>query len=151
MEGLTAGAYNGVKGFWMRRGYKKLNGSSKRMRKSRVELSAEGSSRRKRFWRIRLSPRLKVKLRFSPKKFILRLRDAYVNLMTRLASTQFINSGVGGYPGEGINGFGVRPLKEYDEKMIIEIYKSLVIAQGQLELVNPRVAPKIPHLPTVTE
>ncbi|XP_027099157.1 uncharacterized protein LOC113763533 [Coffea eugenioides] len=159
MEGVTATAYKGVKGYWMRKGYEKLDGSGSRRRKRRVvELGAEnGSSRRRRFWRIRLTPRLKLKLRlrFSPKKFILGLRDAYVNLMTKLASSRFVNSGVAGYPGEGISGFGLRPLKEYDEKMIVEIYKSLVMAQGH-QLVNPGVAVavarrKIPTLPTVTE
>ncbi|CDP17092.1 unnamed protein product [Coffea canephora] len=159
MEGVTATAYKGVKGYWTRKGYEKLDGSGSRRRKRRVvELGAEnGSSRRRRFWRIRLTPRLKLKLRlrFSPRKFILGLRDAYVNLMTKLASSRFVNSGVAGYPGEGISGFGLRPLKEYDEKMIVEIYKSLVVAQGH-QLVNPGVAVavaprKIPTLPTVTE
>lgn len=159
MEGLTATAYKGVKGYWMRRGYEKLDGSGGRRRKRRVvELAAEnGSSGKRRFWRIRLTPRLKLKLRlrFSPKKFMLGLRDAYVNLMTKLASSRFLTSGVAGYPGEGISGFGVRPLKEYDERMIIEIYKSLVMAQGR-QLVNPSVAvavaaPRIPTLPTVPE
>ncbi|KAL3531511.1 hypothetical protein ACH5RR_010833 [Cinchona calisaya] len=122
MEGLTATGYKGVKGYWMRKGYVKLEGSGRRRR-------------RRRLFRIRLSPRLKkLKLRFrlSPRKFILGLRDGYLNMMTRLASTRFINSGFAGYPGEGINGFGLRPLKEYDEKMIIEIYKSLVAGQGPL-------------------
>lgn len=140
MEGITASGYKSARGYWKRRGYQKLNAKSRR-RTPTVELGVEGGPRRRRFWRIRLTPRLKFKLRFSPKKFILGLRDAYVNMMTKLSTTRFINSGFAGYAGEGINGFGVRPLKEYDEKMIIQIYKSLVVAQSQL--VPPRIDPPL--------
>lgn len=135
MEGVSANVYKSIKGYWRRRGYERINGSGGgRRRKNRVELAVEGTNTRKRrFWRIRLIPRLKLKLRFSPKKFVVGLRDGYVNFMTRLANSSFISSGAAGYPGGGgIDGFGMRPLKEYDERMIIEIYKSLMIAQGQL-------------------
>lgn len=140
MEGVGANVSKGIKGYWRRRGYERLNGGfgGGRRRKNRVELATDGggSIRRRRFWRIKLTPRLKLKLRFSPKKLVLRLRDAYVNFMTKLANSRFIASGFAGYAGDGIDGFGMRPMKEYDERMIIEIYKSLMMTQGQLPTVT---------------
>lgn len=59
------------------------------------------------------------------------MRDAYVNMMLKIANSRIMSSG--GLTGDyGVNGFGMRQFKEYDEKMIVEIYKSMVIAQGQL-------------------
>ncbi|CAA2979040.1 Hypothetical predicted protein, partial [Olea europaea subsp. europaea] len=95
MEGVSVTVYRRITRYWRRKGYEKLNGpAGGRGRKSRVvELAAsDGSSRRRRFWRIKLTTRLKLKLRFTPKK----------------------------------------PIKEYDERMIVEIYKSIILAQGQL-------------------
>lgn len=136
MEGVTVHVYKGIKGYWRRQGYERINesgGRRRRRKKNRVELAVEGTARKRRFWNIRLIPRLKLKLRFSPKKFVVGLRDGYVNFMTRLANSGFISTGVAGYTGgAGMDGFGMRPLKEYDERMIIEIYKSLMMAQGQL-------------------
>lgn len=139
MEGVSATVYKGIKGYWRRKGYERLNGGGRKRKTRVVELAsvAEGSTRRRRFWRIKLTPRLKLKLRFSPKKFLLGLRDAYVNMMVRLANTRVIGGGGGGgfgggYPGDVVTGFGMRPVKEYDERMIVEIYKSIVMAQGQL-------------------
>lgn len=66
----------------------------------------------------------------SPKKWLIRLRDAYVKMMLN-----FANSGLGSGYGEPMGygpGFRKGPIKEYDEKVIVEIYKSLVMAQGQL-------------------
>ncbi|KAE8697936.1 F5K24.2-like protein [Hibiscus syriacus] len=94
MEGISATMYNGLKGYWKRRSYVKLNGSSRAPR-SRVEL---GTSRRKRI----------------------------------------VSSGYGGgVANQGIAALGKRPMKEYDQKMIVEIYKSLVIGQGQFVAREP--------------
>ena len=132
MEGVSATMCKGLRGYWKRRGYVKLNGSRRR---SRVGL---GSSRTRRFWRIRVKAKLRIP---SPKKFFVWLRDAYVKMMLGLANSRMVSTGYGGAIGDrGIAAFGNRPLKEYDEKMIIEIYKSLVMTQGQLV---PREAGKL--------
>ncbi|XP_073290705.1 uncharacterized protein [Primulina huaijiensis] len=140
MEGVSAAAYNGIRGYWRRKGYntyQRIN-SSRRKRKMRVvelgSAAVEGSVRRRRFWRIRLTPRLNLKLRaFSPKKLLLGLRDAYVNMMLKIPNTSVMSSGFGSaVAGNGVSGFGMRPLKEYDERMILEIYKSIVMAQPGL-------------------
>ncbi|KAM7527016.1 hypothetical protein LguiB_030426 [Lonicera macranthoides] len=143
MEGVSARVYKGLKGYWGRRGYQRLNTSSGRRRQNQVQLASDGSNRRRRFWRIKINRKLKIKLNFSPKKFCIGLRDAYVRMMMRLASSgMMISSGGagGGFAGNGIGGFGARPMKEYDERMIIEVYKSILMAQGQLV---PRDACKI--------
>lgn len=122
MEGVSTRVYRGLKGYWRRRGYQKLN---------RVDLSTEGSTRKRKFWKVKLTPKLKLKInfkRFSLKKLLIGLRDAYVNAMLRVASTR----GFGGDYGGGIDGFGMRRVKEYDEKVLVEIYKSMIIAQGKL-------------------
>ncbi|KAL3333817.1 hypothetical protein AABB24_030531 [Solanum stoloniferum] len=126
----TPSLYSGLNCYWKRRrrgGYERLNGSGCR-RKNRVGLG------RGRFWKINLKPRLKLsrnclKLwRFWPKKLLLNMRDAYVNMMMKIANSRCMSSGIGGFG----SGFGTRQLKEYDEKVLVEIYKSMIIAQGQL-------------------
>ncbi|KAI3460776.1 hypothetical protein Pfo_017439 [Paulownia fortunei] len=117
----------GVKGYSQSKGYQRLNGGG---RKRKLQLVVLVSPRRRRFWRIKLTPaRLKLKLLFSPKKFLVGLRDAYVDMMMNIATTRMIGSAFGG---DGLNGFGMRSTKEYDEGMIVEINKSIVTAQRRL-------------------
>ncbi|XP_055813488.1 uncharacterized protein LOC129882983 [Solanum dulcamara] len=137
MEGVSTRVYRGLKGYWRRRGYQKLN---------RVDLSTEGSTRKRKFWKIKLTPKLKLKInfkRFSLKKLLIGLRDAYVTAMLRVANTR----GFGGEYGGGIDGFGLRRVKEYDEKVLVEIYKSMIIAQGKLAprdvAANAKIGPDI--------
>ncbi|XP_047983694.1 uncharacterized protein LOC125224352 [Salvia hispanica] len=127
MEGVSATVYKGIKGYWRRKGYERLDAKAK---PRVVELGGGGAAPRRRPWRIKLTPpRLKLKLRFSPKKLLLGLRDAYMGMMMKIASTRMIGSG---FSGDGVSGFGMQRSKEYDRKMIVEIYKSIVVAQGQL-------------------
>lgn len=148
MEGVTVNVYNGLKQYWRtkRRGYERINRGGRR-RKCGAEFDAGdggGTSGRKRpSWRIKLTPKLKlnVNLRFSPKKLLIRLRNAYVNMMLRVANTRVIGGGgMGGFAGDTVAGFGTRPLKEYDERMLVQIYKSMLAAHGQTQLV-PRDPP----------
>lgn len=85
-------------------------------------------------------PKLRVFKTASPKKFLVWLRDAYVNMMLRLANSRVMTSSYTGVVPDGFTAFRRGPLKEYDEKTIIEIYKSLVLAQGHL---MPRDAAKL--------
>ena len=127
MEG-AASMSGGLKRHWKRKGYERLNGSGSR-RKTRVELgrAGSGSNRRRRFWRIKITPRL----RFNPRKFLRGLRDAYVNFMLRIANTRVMSGGYGGAVDPSFGGLGRVSLKDYDEKMIVQIYKSLLTAQAQ--------------------
>lgn len=138
MEGITASVCRGVKDYWRRKGYKKLNGSGRR-RRNRVEL---GSTRtgKGRFWRwrIRLAPKIRIRKIPSPKKMVLWVRDAYVRMMLGLANSRImtVSASASGFGGTlagadtSFAGFGRAPPKEYDEKTIIQIYKSLLMAHG---------------------
>ncbi|KAG9155839.1 hypothetical protein Leryth_004091 [Lithospermum erythrorhizon] len=133
--------YKGVKWYVnKRKGYQKLHGSSQRMNPCVVVMGGSGNCKKRRFnWRMKLNKKLKFKFKFSisPKKFLIGFRDGYINFMNKIANSSmvtgggFVGSG-GGYGGNVMNGFRVKTLKEYDEKMIVEIYKSLVISQTQL-------------------
>ncbi|OVA16845.1 hypothetical protein BVC80_1543g312 [Macleaya cordata] len=147
--------------YWSRKqGYERLDGSGFRRKNGRVELAKFGSSssssdrqnNKKRCWRIKITPKLKLFFkRNTPKKILTRLRDAYVNMMLGFANSSVFNSGFGGAIGGGGGGggfaasvgggysFGKPVLKEYDEKVIVEFYKSLM-AQGRL---LPRDAARI--------
>ncbi|KAJ4778902.1 Flagellar biosynthesis protein flhA [Rhynchospora pubera] len=95
------------------------------------DLAIVSAPRRRRFWRI---PR---KVRFlrrigSPKRWLARLRDAYVNLMLRFAHATPLGYGYG-YGGGAEEAFGAQRWKEYDEKMLVQIYKNLLVTpQGNV-------------------
>lgn len=138
----------GIKGYWKRRGYDRLDGAAaqRRPRLPTAELGgggegeaqpAAGRHRRARGWRVRrrragvLGRRLLRAL--SPLRLLVRLRDAYVNAMLRLASS----AAVAGYGAAGPYCTAVdpfvrpRPLtSDYDEKALVEIYRS-ILARGE--------------------
>lgn len=91
--------------------------------------AADAPGRRCRLWKVRVVPKIKFLRLTTPKRLLVRLRDAYVNVMLKLASSPAL-AYAGGMP--AARGFKpAPPLKEYDEKVIVEIYKTLV-AQGRL-------------------
>ncbi|KAB5569492.1 hypothetical protein DKX38_003285 [Salix brachista] len=146
MEGVSARMHRKMKGYWSRSGYERINGSGRIRRNRPAEMgSGTTTSRRRRFtWRIKVRPKLKILKMSSPKKLFVWLRDAYVKMMLRFGNSRAI--GDAGY-GDRIAAFGARPIKEYDDKMIAEIYKSLVMAQGQLV---PRDASRFGSMPKLT-
>ncbi|XP_076883545.1 uncharacterized protein LOC143532363 [Bidens hawaiensis] len=122
----------GLKRYWRRRGY------------GRLDATDEFRSKRKWSWKIRMPRRLKIKLRFNPKKIIERVQDAYVRMMMRVASSPVVRGGaIGGYGGGGIREFGMRPVKEYDEKVIVQMYNSLVMRQAELKALEVQPATMI--------
>lgn len=149
----------GLKGYWKRRAYNRLDGQpgNRRARRSRVELGGGGGGGpRRKFWRIKISPRLRLFSRirrFNPKRIFARIRDAYVRMMIGFANSGAISGGFG-YGGQAVSAFG-RPhqIKEYDEKMIIQIYRSL-LTQNQLVSAAadpagvPPAIPAVPLMPT---
>lgn len=145
MEGISATVYKGLKEYWGRRGYQRLNGSGQR---TRVELGAT-RNRKGRLWRwkIKITPKIRIQRIPSPKKLLVWLRDAYVRMMLGLANSRVMTmsasaSGFGGTlpGGDPVVVFGRGPPKEYDEKVIIQIYKSLIMGHGHLV---PRDAARI--------
>lgn len=132
------GVYESLKVLLQRRGkYVRLDGSTSRRRLRIAKLGGSGHKRR-RIWRFRLIPKIKLKRWMNPMVYLVKLRDAYVNMMLNLANSRAFSSDlmVGGFGPQyavgGGNPFGGRPLKEYDEKMLVEIYNSWVI-QGEIQ------------------
>ncbi|KAF5782527.1 hypothetical protein HanRHA438_Chr11g0509481 [Helianthus annuus] len=118
MGDLTTRVYTGAKrSYWRRRGYRRL---------------ATDESQSRWSW-VRMPRRLKIKLRCNPKKLVARVHDAYVKMTMKLANSQVVRGGaIAGYgAGGGIYEFGMRPIKEYDAKMIIQMYKSLSVRPEQ--------------------
>ncbi|XP_021722257.1 uncharacterized protein LOC110689765 [Chenopodium quinoa] len=157
MEGISANVYKGIRGYWNRKGYKKLDKKNKNYVQAGDPVVGTGSDldpnrgqgkgrgRKRRFFRVTTGRRMRIwrKVVGMPKKWLTRLRDAYVNMMLNLANSGLAVGGAAAGFGGSIeySGFGYGygnnngnrgQLKEYDEKMIVEIYKSLIIAQGQL-------------------
>nr|XP_043611519.1 uncharacterized protein LOC122583155 [Erigeron canadensis] len=134
MGGMRNKVSKGVKGYWPRRGYHRL---------------ANDEPRSKRSWRIRIPSRLKIKIRFkfNPSKFIARIHDGYVRMMTRVANSPSVSRGaINGYGIGGRTQFGLRTLKEYDDKIIIEMYKSLAMKQAQLIALDHQVIERAPQI-----
>nr|ADK23953.1 nucleolar protein [Allium sativum] len=124
----------GLKGYWERRAYSRIDGVSgrRRPRGSRIKLGGGTVSRRR--WRIRLPKKLKtIRFRFNPKRFFAKIRDAYVRMMLGFADMGAISGGFG-YAGKGVDVFGVenRKMKEYDEKMLVQIYRNLLVQRPDL-------------------
>uniref|UniRef100_A0A1J3FGH9 Uncharacterized protein n=1 Tax=Noccaea caerulescens TaxID=107243 RepID=A0A1J3FGH9_NOCCA len=123
--------------YWRRsRGYERLDGSAKKARSGKrnvKRVKLDPTTRKRRFWRIKIVPKLRILKKGSPKKVLTWLRDAYVNMMLRLANSRVIESSYG-------YGLGL-PSREYDEKKLVEIYKSILMKQGNLV---HRDTPKLP-------
>ncbi|CAO2203346.1 unnamed protein product [Urochloa humidicola] len=147
----------GIKAYWKRRGYYRVDAAAAQRRPPlpTAELGGggvaqpqppppeDGSSarrcRRRRGWRVRrgqLGRRLLHAL--SPRRWLVRLRDAYVSAMLRLASSPAVGYGAGApYCAPATHGASfARPaqLKEYDEKVLVEIYRSILARGGPLPL-----------------
>lgn len=119
--------------YWRRsRGYERLDGSAKKVRSGKKDVKRvklDPTTRKRRFWRIKIVPKLRILKKGSPKKVLTWLRDAYVNMMLRLANSRVIESSYG--YGEYGYGLDLRS-REYDEKKLVEIYKSILMKQGNL-------------------
>ncbi|OAY77340.1 hypothetical protein ACMD2_01747 [Ananas comosus] len=132
----------GLKGYWRRRAYHRLDaaGSDLRRRRRRVERAELGGGERRRrpFWRVRIAPRLRFLRSASPRRWLAKIRDAYVRMMLGFASSAAIGpAGLGYGFGFGFAGdptgaaFAPQRRKEYDEKVLVEIYRS-ILAQGPI-------------------
>uniref|UniRef100_A0A804KK13 Uncharacterized protein n=2 Tax=Musa acuminata subsp. malaccensis TaxID=214687 RepID=A0A804KK13_MUSAM len=114
----------GLKEYWKRPEHRG-GGDEGRRRLCRAELG--GGGHRRRFWRLKISPRLGFLRATSPQRILPQIRDAYVRMMLRFArATPLGVTYGGGGGGAGAAGFAREPLREYDEKVLVEIYKSLV-------------------------
>ncbi|KAI3996739.1 hypothetical protein MKX01_041039 [Papaver californicum] len=144
MEGISVSAYKCLRGYWRRKGYQRVNGSKQRCRNNNVEglerrTPSSNRPRRRFTWRIKITrPKLRffrVNYSLNAREVFKRFRDAYVRLMVSFAkSTVFINGFSGGGSGSSV-GYGLGKPHQYDEKTMVEIYKSM-LAQGQLAVTS---------------
>ncbi|KAK9733755.1 hypothetical protein RND81_04G090100 [Saponaria officinalis] len=144
MEKLSINLWKGLKKYCNKNGYVRLNINEKptqtrtrardlRSQERRGSTALQGRQRR-RFWRVKLNPRTRVLSRVgSPKRWITRVRDAYVNMMINISKTGLVTGGCGqlGTTVEYGDVFGEGRIREYDEKMIQQVYKNVVVAQSQ--------------------
>lgn len=139
MEGISVNVYKGLRSYWKQRGYRRLKNGVVSGREDTNPGQESGSGHRgRRTWRVKIGRRIRVLRRVgSPRKWLTRLRDAYVKMMLNFANTGLVGGGYGGPV--CVSGSGKGEFKEYDERVIVEIYKSLVMAQGQF---MPHEAPK---------
>ncbi|OWM64412.1 uncharacterized protein LOC116207084 [Punica granatum] len=71
-----------IKRYWRRKKYKRLHAEVAHQKRVQVMRFGRGSSRR--FWKIRIVPKLQWRIP-SPLKLLTRLRNAYVKMMFSLA------------------------------------------------------------------
>ncbi|MED6138196.1 hypothetical protein PIB30_072010 [Stylosanthes scabra] len=129
-----------------RRGYHRLNGSNwwqRRHKQQQVEqlgttTTDTTTTRRRRTWRMKVCRKIRIsRIIRSPKKLLLWLRDSYVRMMLGVANSKVMSMSASatGYGGKSaitsmaVGGVNGKAMKEYDEKMIVHIYKSMVMEQ----------------------
>lgn len=131
----------GIKAYWKRRGYYRLDAAAAQRRPPLLtaELGGgapapEGLRRRRRGWRVRRGLGRRLLRALSPRRWLTRIRDAYVSAMLRLASSPAVGYGAGApYCAGGPEAFArPRQLKEYDGKVLVEIYRSILARGGPL-------------------
>ncbi|XP_019197379.1 PREDICTED: uncharacterized protein LOC109191250 [Ipomoea nil] len=114
--------------YWRRRrGYDRINTSNTRRKNAAAGAAAIDTAgaksgarknQRRRFFKFARCKKAKLRL-ISPNKLLPTLRDAYVNMMLRIANYSRVG-------GAAATSFGNRPLKEYDNRMLLHIYTSSV-------------------------
>ncbi|TVU21214.1 hypothetical protein EJB05_30839, partial [Eragrostis curvula] len=148
----------GIKAYWKRRGYYRLDAAAAQRRAPlpTAELGGgggpaqppqEGRPGRRRGWRVRRGLGRRVLRALSPRRWLVRLRDAYVSAMLRLASSPAVGYGASTpYCAAATHGAFARPaqLKEYDEKVLVEIYRSILARGGHLAVAGDGVGPGAP-------
>lgn len=139
MEAFPYKFTRGIRAYWRRRKYQKLDNSGSRKAAKVARLGAPGgrpaAGGSRRFWKLRSIFRIRVKIA-SPVRLLARLRDAYVDAMLGLAG-----KGAGLSVGNGPDAFWSRRVPrskpvptvpgEFERRLIIEVYKSLV-ASGEI-------------------
>eukprot|EP00268_Persea_americana_P037457 TRINITY_DN3707_c0_g2_i1.p1 TRINITY_DN3707_c0_g2~~TRINITY_DN3707_c0_g2_i1.p1 ORF type:complete len:142 (+),score=21.44 TRINITY_DN3707_c0_g2_i1:176-601(+) len=131
--------YRSMKLYLRRRKYQKLDGSGKR----NVRVARLGGNV-KRSWKVRVMPRLRLKLRVflpSPVKILARLRDAYVDVMLRfggkagaLRNSSEPSFGVQKVPKSKSARVTQSSIEDFESRLMLEIYKSIVACRELAEL-----------------
>ncbi|CAM0955908.1 unnamed protein product [Alopecurus aequalis] len=136
----------GIKAYRKLRGYDRLDAAAAQRRPPLATAELGGGAggaaatatagNRRRGWRVKRRGLGRRILRaLSPRRWLVRLRDAYVNAMLRLASSAAVGYGSTPYCGGGGEPFArPRPPKEYDEKVLVEMYRSILARGGVIPI-----------------
>ncbi|KAG8045326.1 hypothetical protein GUJ93_ZPchr0008g12467 [Zizania palustris] len=151
----------GIKAYWKRRGYYRLDAAAAQSRAPLPTAELGGrkgggggaaTARWRRGWRVRRGLGRRLLRALSPRGWLVRLRDAYVSAMLRLASSPAVGYGAGApYCAAGPEAFALpRQLKEYDEKVLVEIYRSILARGAPIAVAgnSPPAATTTLRLPT---
>ncbi|XP_047043766.1 uncharacterized protein LOC124647973 [Lolium rigidum] len=143
----TGARKGGIKAYRKLRGYDRLDAADAQRRPplATAELGAGGAgavaatttaASRRRGWRVRRRGLGRRILRaLSPRRWLVRLRDAYVNAMLRLASSAAVGYGSAPYCVAGADPFArPRPPKEYEDKVLVEMYRSILARGGVIPI-----------------
>ncbi|GLJ05193.1 hypothetical protein SUGI_0013360 [Cryptomeria japonica] len=116
---FTVSSPNSISLYLHRRKYERLRGRRKKIRVLRLR------GQRNKAWKVRVLRKVRI-ICVSPKSFLQRFRDAYVNLLTKFSSKLLSFSG-------SSHGHLAHPYTNdvYEERVLAEMYKSM-IAKGQL-------------------
>ncbi|XP_051204182.1 uncharacterized protein [Lolium perenne] len=144
----TGARKGGIKAYRKLRGYDRLDAADAQRRPplATAELGAGGTgavaatatASRRRGWRVRrrgLGLGRRILRALSPRRWLVRLRDAYVNAMLRLASSAAVGYGSAPYCVAGADPFArPRPPKEYEDKVLVEMYRSILARGGVIPI-----------------
>ncbi|KAH6755979.1 hypothetical protein C2S52_009607 [Perilla frutescens var. hirtella] len=107
-----------------RRGYNRLSP------KNRNKMKVVRFGGAKRSWRLRLAPKLRLIRLASPLKLWSKLKNAYVNMMLKLANSSGSSNNTGVFGAKRIPKSRDLPASysrsEFENRLIFEIYKSMV-------------------------
>ncbi|KAG1368071.1 hypothetical protein COCNU_14G005390 [Cocos nucifera] len=128
--------YRGIRLYWRRRKYQRVDGSGSGKKAVKVTRFGSGRGGNRRFWRVRPIFRIRIKIP-SPVRLLVRLRDMYVDAMLGMAgkgSALALPNGPEALWDKRIP--KSRPVRlqagsYFEQRLILEIYKSLV-ASGEL-------------------
>ncbi|KAK4416461.1 hypothetical protein Salat_2471600 [Sesamum alatum] len=109
---------------WRRRGYNRLSPTNRR----NLKVARFGAGRRS--WRLRLAPKLRLIRLASPLKLWYKLKNAYMNMMLRFASSAGYSNSAGVFGAKRIPKARGAPMAysriEFENRLVFEIYKSMV-------------------------
>ena len=146
MAAISTQVYTSLQSYWRRRGaYQKLEGGPSSENKRIARLG--GGGKKKKSWKLRALRKvfIKIKVRVpSPKRLLLRLRDAYVNSMLVLAGGALPTANKSSKKVEAVWGRRIPKAREvavksaageFEMRMILHIYNT-VMSQPREQLIS---------------
>ncbi|KAL8248845.1 hypothetical protein R6Q59_005713 [Mikania micrantha] len=121
MDIVSNNFLNALNRSWRRRRYQRVTVGHKKPSKT-VSFGA----RNRRFWKIKAIPRLRLK-KASPMRLWIKLKNAYIDMMLRLAGTDNVFGSKRGP--KMLLGSGCYSMSEFQSRLIYEISKNLIASR----------------------